>query len=515
MRLLLLSGLGPYFLESHLLDGTLLASPVDPEVVADYRAMAGHDVDLARFSFQGRPLLRSYQGSMPHLGTETLRSILDRAGIEHELFDLSHVWRKDREPEGSFDVVALSTSFLCDAKSLGAVLKWIDRRHPEATLVLGGQYSNLKYRSLMERHRQIDFILRGDGESAFPRLMQALAGRLEMAFVPNLVFRGDDGQARAGDLDHVDLEAQPSPSFCGTPTIIPYESMRGCPFACRFCSYPSASPRWRYRSAGRIVDDWKAYLRNDPTVLIRAQDSTFTAPPDRLRLLLDLLPEVGVRWEAYSRADVIDGPATVARLEAALCQALQIGLESMCDATLRLMNKRVTVAQNTRAVELLGRSSIDLRAYYIVGFPGETPEAWEETHTYLVERHEGHFGLHVFAAVDETMPVWQDAPALGFEATGALDWKHSGMDSATARELARRALRETRWKNDAAVLRQWQLDYQSPLVPELDRRANLRLEKLLEKLAFLRKDRGRDSDLCRKLLHEVSLMGIDVRERPA
>jgi len=129
----------------------------------------------------------------------------------------------------------------------------------------------------------------------------------------------------------------------------------------------------------------------------------------------------------------------------------------------------------------------------------------------LSERYRGRFGLHVFLAVDETMPVWEDAEAQQFEARSGSEWKHVGMDSDTARELAGRTLRETRWRNDSAVLRQWQLDYQNPLAPELDKRSNRRLEKLIERLAFVRKDWGAGSDSaarCRSILDEMATLGV-------
>jgi len=53
------------------------------------------------------------------------------------------------------------------------------------------------------------------------------------------------------------------------------------------------------------------------------------------------------------------------------------GFESMSEKTLGYMNKRVSVTQNERAIELLAGSKVDLRASFIVGYPGETPEEWE------------------------------------------------------------------------------------------------------------------------------------------
>ena len=56
-----------------------------------------------------------------------------------------------------------------------------------------------------------------------------------------------------------------------------------------------------------------------------------------------------------------------------------LGLESGSNETLRLMNKRVTVEQGIRAVQLFSRAGISTAGFFMVGYPKETIESIEKT----------------------------------------------------------------------------------------------------------------------------------------
>ncbi len=515
LRVLLISGLGPSFLNTNALEGTLLTDAVPADLSGAYARMAGRPLDLRQFRVggeHGQPLLRPWRGVAPHLPTATVRSILDAHDIEHEWLSADAIWYGNAEPpKGDFDLVGLSTTFVWDAASLAKAVTWIRDRFPSATLVMGGQYSNLKYAEILTSHHDVDFIVRGDAEVGLPALVTALAGDRDLSKVPNLAWRGGNGEVHAPPVHYIDLEAHPSPVFKGTHQMVPYESMRGCPFTCKFCSFPAASPLWRYKSAEKIAADWKGYVEHNGAQLIRAYDSTFTIPPTRFKRLLELLPSVGVPWEGYSRANTLGTRQVIQQLEAARCRRLFIGFEAMNQTALKNMDKKVTLAQNYRAIEALRGTSIEVRASFMVGYPGETPDDYAQTHNFLVNEFQGLFNVHFFMFSDETMPVWNDAPLYELDVTNGWTWKHSGMDSLTAIRLRAETLRAARWKSDHAVHDLWQPSYMRPFMPGLSMPTSIRLEKALERLAYLVKDQGQDEAAaarCRSLLEELASLGV-------
>ena len=61
--------------------------------------------------------------------------------------------------------------------SLVRSVDWLAARWPDAVLVLGGQYSNLKYARILRNCPAVDYVVRGDGGLALPALLAALDRR--------------------------------------------------------------------------------------------------------------------------------------------------------------------------------------------------------------------------------------------------------------------------------------------------------------------------------------------------
>ena len=85
-----------------------------------------------------------------------------------------------------------------------------------------------------------------------------------------------------------------------------------------------------------------------------------------------------IGWTCLSRVERIT-PGLVDLMKRAGCLRVYLGLESGSNDTLRLMNKRVTVDQGTRAVELFSRAGVGTAGFFMVGYPGETIEDIEST----------------------------------------------------------------------------------------------------------------------------------------
>lgn len=539
MKVLLLAGLGPYFKQYTDLVGTLFdlhhpnwpISPTNGRALSQFRLQ---DLTFCGPNGQKRSLLRRERsGSLslaledqqeidrapiPNLSAGTLVSILAAAEVQFEYLPLDAIWDGEGEPStDAFAYILLSTTFICDRISLGRAISWITARLPNRPIILGGQFSNLKYESVLRDHPEVTAVVRGDGELALPLLLQALEGGHDLTSIPNLVFRNPATGAIVSNLVHyIDLESHAAPSFPGRTAIVPYESMRGCPFSCKFCSFPAASPKWRYKSAQRIASDWRHYRDVNGAMHMRALDSTFTIPQTRFHELLELLPSVGIGWEAFTRANVLSSPSVIDALARAKCRTLSIGFESMSDNSLSHMNKLVSAQQNRAAFHLLRGSPVGYRASFMAGYPGETPDDYDETHNFLVNEYEGHFQLSVFSLQDETMPVWEDAQRFDIRvddpANPDYSWRHAGMDVNTARALRKQTLHAVRWYNEGAVPFIWQPDYQTPLLPHESSAVNYRVEKLVERIGFLPvdyPDPRQSAPLVRAMVEELHGLGVN------
>ena len=497
MRVALLSGFGPTCKNDVYFDGTpfgdaATAAAVGRSYFADRGGFALSDLSFVSGGLR-HALLRPLRDAVPHLTTMTLEAILEAAGIQQIHIDTTDIWNGTAHlPAGQIDAVLVSTSYIWDMSTLGRALNFARQVADGRPVVLGGQYANIRFRQILARHPDIHCILRGDAEQALPALLIAIRDHKDLHDIPNLVYPTADGRVAATPRHEIRFEDWPAPRITGDRPAIPYESMRGCPFTCGFCSFPFASPHWRYRTAERIARDWATYAEGNGTRLINAMDSTFTVPPRRMEALLDLLPSIGISWEAYSRANYLKDTRQMDRLAAGGCRTLSIGFESMHDGVLAAMSKKVTAAQNRRAFDLLRGGEIGFRCSFMVGYPGETPEAYRATSDFLVSEYEGHFKLHVFGMTDEAMPVWADRARFGLEVGDEddpdFDWRHDGMDATTATRLNHDTIDQVRRRNEHAVLHMWQDRYQRYLLPHLSRQDNLKVEKIVERIAMLPRD---------------------------
>ena len=87
-------------------------------------------------------------------------------------------------------------------------------------------------------------------------------------------------------------------------------------------------------------------------------------------------------WSALSRVDTIN-EKIIQALSKAFCIELKFGLESGSDTILKNMNKKNTVADAQRALDLCEFYGIKAKLFLIHGFPGENYETTIETINFL------------------------------------------------------------------------------------------------------------------------------------
>ena len=154
---------------------------------------------------------------------------------------------------------------------------------------------------------------------------------------------------------------------------------RGCPYSCDFCSKPVWGNDYRRPSLERVFAEIRDILSYGYDRLWIADDS-FTLDLKYLRDFCERKIGKGLSftWTCLSRVDRLD-EEIVGLMKDAGCVRVHLGLESGNDDTLRLMGKRVAVADGIEAVRLFRQAGIETAGFFIVGYPGETEESIDET----------------------------------------------------------------------------------------------------------------------------------------
>src|SRR4051812_21435106 len=129
---------------------------------------------------------------------------------------------------------------------------------------------------------------------------------------------------------------------------VTYELSRGCTDKCTFCSEWVFWKRMRISDLQKVVEGFTEISNKFNAERIWFMDSLLNAKLEPLREFAAeiLRRKINVRWGGFMRAQM--DPETAALLKRAGCDFVFVGVESLSDATLELMNKRRTEADNLR-----------------------------------------------------------------------------------------------------------------------------------------------------------------------
>jgi anaerobic magnesium-protoporphyrin IX monomethyl ester cyclase len=189
---------------------------------------------------------------------------------------------------------------------------------------------------------------------------------------------------RLADLPLPDFDEMHLPAYrIAGKRVVTYQLSRGCTDKCSFCSEWVFWRRFRLNKMDKAVGDVAALQRRWGAERIWFTDSLLNGQMNRLRDFATALLDNGVDilWSGYMRAQM-DQP-TAQLLRKAGCMRVFIGVESLADETLKLMNKRMTETQNLAAVQAFLAAGIEVKVGLIPGFPGDTRERFIRTATHL------------------------------------------------------------------------------------------------------------------------------------
>src|SRR4051812_4616748 len=333
-----------------------------------------------------------------------IASLLRNAGCDVRLVDLTAERRSvddliaqlDRESFAPMLILFPSTTPTLDVDV--AAIGRLKTRFGAPLFCFGPHASTTPHAS-MTRVPAVDGMFVGEPEDAALQLAR-LDSLEQLGTIPSLTWRNGDaivphsaqGQY-AGFLqmpypawDLVPLTSYSLPLVNRPYTIV--ETSRGCPYSCDFCVAPiHQGHKFRERSAQSIVDEIERgyrefgidffYLWGD-TVTLNVKP--FTAFCDEL-----IARNLPVQWFGNARADNLTDPAFVHRLRKAGCWMLAMGIETESEDIRKDMVKRLEREKIQAAIDNMRDAGIRSFAFFIFGYPGETPATINQTIDYAIE----------------------------------------------------------------------------------------------------------------------------------
>ena len=335
--------------------------------------------------------------------------------FDEKTIELDELFREilNDEIERGFvpDFVGISFLFLTAHKTGCLLSKVVKKRWNQVPVIAGGTHATNGINRLFE-DGEIDFVCRGEGEIAVSEFAKvAFSGRLDRVRIQGVVgkdetpsIRGEELARRVEDLDSIPFpawELLPMKDYvrgpggramrlesngqAGEASII---TTRGCPFACTFCaSWTVHGRKVRYRSIENLLEELSILHDRFGVGVITPEDDLFTANKDRILGLNE-----AVRAKFGNRLQFqFPNALSVATLDEEVIAALvgmgmkvaTIAIESGSPHVQKnIMKKNVDLEKAARVTRLCRDLGVVVRAYFMLGFPGETREQMLETVAY-------------------------------------------------------------------------------------------------------------------------------------
>ena len=302
------------------------------------------------------------------------------------------------DPREAEVVVINSCAFIGEAKqeSIDAILEHARLKETARckALVVAGCLTQRYADVLQHEMPEVDYFV---GTSAYPRIAEIIRGERDRAVIPDPDYIADARTPRRNSM----------PKWTAYVKI-----SEGCDNQCTFCIIPTLRGAQRSRPVADIVEEAHRLVEQGALELnLVAQDLTAYGYdlPGRPRLhdLLQALREVSARWirlhYAYPRdfpdalIESIAGQPNVARY-------LDMPLQHIADPVLRRMKRGRDAAWVRRLVSKLRDRIPDLtfRTSFIVGFPGETEEQFQELCDFVEEMRFERVGVFQFSREEGT-----------------------------------------------------------------------------------------------------------------
>jgi radical SAM superfamily enzyme YgiQ (UPF0313 family) len=400
-------------------------------------------------------------------------------------------------PWGRYRVVGFSSMFQQQMASL-SLARRLKQLYPDLYIVFGGaNCEGVMGAALLKSFPFIDGICLGEGDIAFPRLIQQLLGDEQPRHIPGILERRDLGaSARRKNLPILQTaNGRPSPSVqqetnhdCGSHDLepsaqaratyltpappatmdelpypnfddyfaqaesyqlldqmkvsLPFETSRGCWWGerhhCTFCGLNGMTMKFRHKSSARAIDELK-YLVSRYGNRIRYLAATDNIlPMSYFNDFVPLLGELGVDLFYETKANLRE--EQVAALRRGNVRSIQPGIESLSTTVLKLMRKGVTAIQNLQLLKFCVQYGIDPSWNFLIGFPGESTKDYEGVAELM--RAVPHFRPPDFLSrvrFDRFSPYFAEAETLGVRSlTPAQGYRYlySKFDEETINDLS-------------------------------------------------------------------------------
>lgn len=295
-------------------------------------------------------------------------------------------------------------------------------------LICGGPHIAIDGENFLREHPSFSMGVIGEGEIFWEKLV---AGE-DLSEFPGIIHRHmlfDDSIISTKSTPVSEIDAIPIPNYDTFDSIgdtfaaYPLITSRGCPYSCGYCSVPKVIGRkWRARTTESVVEEIEYAIAKYKTSWIEIFDDNFTLNVKRAkeicRLIISKKLPVSLSCPNGLRADCID-EELVQLMKQAGFHDVSVGIESANPIVFSKINKGETIDDIMDATRLFSKYGIPVKAFFIVGLPGDTLEGVKKSIQFIRKCGHQEAIFNMFSPYPGT-PFWDWVQEHG---TWLLDWK--------------------------------------------------------------------------------------------
>jgi radical SAM superfamily enzyme YgiQ (UPF0313 family) len=375
------------------------------------------------------------------LGILYISAFLEQHGYENDVFDSTFTSFENlgkKILEEKYDVIGIYTNLMTKINVL-RIIRFVKSQKElhQAKIVLGGPEVRNHAAKFLEHGA--DFIVFGEGEQTMFELVQWIDKKtpvtieeiLGIAYIDSNIIHQNRERDKLKNLDELPLPNRQKVNLQlyfdawkqrhGT-SAISINTMRGCPYTCKWCSRAVYGQSYRRRSAKNVVNEIEWIKSHYDVDSIWFVDDVFTISHKWLEEFSDEMAarNLVLPYECITRSDRMN-EEVVRQLKASGCFRVWIGAESGSQKVIDLMDRRVDVRQVQEMIRLARSYGLQAGTFIMVGYPGETIEDIHATIEHLKKGNPDHFTITIAYPIKGT-PLYEEVEA---DFITKLPWENS------------------------------------------------------------------------------------------
>lgn len=318
----------------------------------------------------------------PPLGILYLKSFLEKEGIYVKLEDDFDFKNINKYKEFHYIGISCTTP---QSREAEIIFREIKKNFSLKKVIIGGAHASFYTEECIKAG--YDHIVLGDGEKSLLDILNGCNEKIlknpidssKMNSLP-LPFRD------AGFLSnyHYKLDS------LKTTTAI---TSRGCPFNCAFCEHAKTKPR--YYNSERIKQELSeiSALGYEAVMFF---DDLFAVNQRRVEELCDIIKDFKIKFRCFGHVKCMT-PKMAETLAEAGCVETGVGMESGSQEILNIVKLPTsTVKESYEYIKICHQFGIRVKAFFMIGLPGETCETIKETEEFIATSGIDDFDLVVY-----------------------------------------------------------------------------------------------------------------------